>query len=148
MNQEIAFLQELWQIRERIAESHLHEGYTYKYDVSVPVHQLYEPVEFMRTRMGSSVLRCCGYGHLGDGNLHLNFITRTFQQDILDRIEPYFYERLQEMDGSISAEHGLGFKKAKYIHFSKSAAAVELMKRIKSIFDPTGIMNPYKVLPM
>lgn len=135
-------------MRKLIPESGPFEGHVYAYDVSVPVQRLYEPVEFMRARMGSSVNRCCGYGHLGDGNLHLVLMTETFQQEVLDRIEPYFYERVQEMNGSISAEHGLGFTKAKHIHFSKSTAAIELMKRIKNIFDPTGIMNPYKVLPL
>ncbi|KAG1653221.1 D-2-hydroxyglutarate dehydrogenase, mitochondrial [Nymphon striatum] len=66
-------MQKLWQVRERIAESHLPEGYTYKYDLSVPTTMLYEPVKIMRDYMGSSVIRCCGYGHLGDGNLHMNY---------------------------------------------------------------------------
>ena len=49
--------------------------------------------------------------------------------------------------GSISAEHGLGFKKANYIHYSKSNEAVHLMQGIKSLLDPQGILNPYKTLP-
>ena len=49
--------------------------------------------------------------------------------------------------GSISAEHGLGFKKANYIHHSKSLAAVDNMKNIKQLFDPNAILNPYKLLP-
>ena len=89
----------------------------------------------------------------------------------MDRIEPFLYEWTSQHRGSISAEHGnvsrvtcimshyvtyhtmsrcdpgLGFKKRNFIHFSKSSSAVALMKQIKGVFDPQGIMNPYKVLP-
>jgi len=65
----------------------------------------------------------------------------------MDQIEPYLYEFTSQHRGSISAEHGLGFKKRNFIHFSKSDSAVSLMKQIKTVFDPLGIMNPYKVLP-
>ena len=51
------------------------------------------------------------------------------------------------MGGSISAEHGLGFKKAEFIHYSKSKEAVALMHNIKAMLDPQGILNPYKTLP-
>jgi (R)-2-hydroxyglutarate---pyruvate transhydrogenase len=54
---------------------------------------------------------------------------------------------LDELNGSISAEHGLGFAKNKYLKYSKSALDIEYMRRIKKVFDPKGIMNPYKYLP-
>ena len=49
--------------------------------------------------------------------------------------------------GSISAEHGIGFQKASFLEYSKSKPMIEYMRRIKQVFDPNGIMNPYKVLP-
>lgn len=69
------------------------------------------------------------------------------QQEILNRIEPTIFEWTARVKGSISAEHGLGFKKRNYIHFSKSDGAIGLMKQMKKIMDPNGILNPYKVLP-
>ena len=54
---------------------------------------------------------------------------------------------IADFGGSISAEHGLGFKKAGFIHYSKSTEAVSKMHSIKSLFDPQGILNPYKTLP-
>lgn len=69
------------------------------------------------------------------------------QQEILNRIEPTIFEWTAKVKGSISAEHGLGFKKRNYIHFSKSDGAVGLMKQMKKLMDPNGILNPYKVLP-
>lgn len=54
---------------------------------------------------------------------------------------------VDEHKGSISAEHGLGFAKNKYLGYSKSEANIEMMRRIKKVFDPKGLMNPYKYLP-
>lgn len=68
-------------------------------------------------------------------------------QDIVNIFEPAMYEWTSKVNGSISAEHGLGFKKRNHIHYSKSPGAVTLMKSIKKLLDPNGILNPYKVLP-
>jgi (R)-2-hydroxyglutarate---pyruvate transhydrogenase len=54
---------------------------------------------------------------------------------------------VEERRGSISAEHGLGFAKNKYLKYSKSGLEIDYMRRIKKVFDPKGIMNPYKYLP-
>jgi len=139
---------DIWQLRERIAEALLKDGYCFKYDISLPLSVFYDSVTVMQERLaGLGVTRCVGYGHVGDGNMHLNITTPTYSQEVLDRIEPFLYEWTSGHMGSISAEHGLGFKKRNYIHFSKSDSAIFLMKQIKQVFDPKGIMNPYKVLP-
>lgn len=83
----------------------------------------------------------------GDGNLHLNVTFKEFSQEVLQKVEPFVYEFTSSLKGSVSAEHGVGFRKPKYIHYSKSSAAIKLMKDIKKIMDPNGILNPYKVLP-
>lgn len=83
----------------------------------------------------------------GDGNIHLNISVKEFTQDILKRIEPFVYEHTSQLRGSVSAEHGVGFRKPKYMHYSKTESAINLMKDIKRIMDPNGILNPYKVLP-
>ena len=95
-----------------------------------------------------------GYGHLGDGNLHVNIVkskdskyTEEELSDTLAMIEPWIFEKIQQVKGSISAEHGLGRAKNEYIHYSKPKEAVEMMKHIKTVFDPNHIMNPYKFLP-
>jgi len=138
---------QIWQIRERITEALLKDGYVYKYDISVPIEKFYSCVTDLKDRLGSDVVRCCGFGHLGDGNIHLNVTSRMFDKNILSKIEPYIYEWTKNVNGSISAEHGLGFKKRNYMHFSKSVHSIHFMREIKSIVDPKGIMNPYKVLP-
>lgn len=95
----------------------------------------------------SLVKSVIGYGHIGDGNLHLNISAKQYDPNLTDAIEPFVYEYTSSLKGSISAEHGLGLVKAQYIEFSKSHAMVECMKRIKKTMDPNGILNPYKVLP-
>ena len=97
--------------------------------------------------MGASVDSVSGYGHLGDNNLHLNVVTSDYYPEVTKRLEPYIFEWTRHHNGSVSAEHGLGFKKRNAIKYSQSPAAVSLMKRLKTLYDPNGILNPYKVLP-
>lgn len=85
--------------------------------------------------------------HVGDGNLHLNVSLKEYDAEILKKIEPFVYEYTSKLRGSVSAEHGIGFKKPNYMHYSKSETAIGLMKEIKKMMDPNGILNPYKVLP-
>lgn len=78
----------------------------------------------------------------------MNISVPEFKQEVLNKIEPFVYEFTSKLKGSISAEHGIGFRKQKYIHYSKSKNAINLMKNIKSMMDPNNILNPYKVLPL
>lgn len=91
-------------------------------------------------------MRVVGYGHMGDGNLHLNITSAKFDERVLGEIEPWLWEITQEYGGSISAEHGIGLVKVDALKYSKSAAAIETMKDLKRLMDPNGILNPYKVL--
>ncbi|NWZ82811.1 D2HDH protein, partial [Poecile atricapillus] len=134
-------------LRERITEALTHEGYVYKYDISLPVGKLYDLVTDMRARLGHSAKSVVGYGHLGDGNLHLNITAESYSHSLLDAIEPFVYEWTAGCSGSISAEHGLGFKKKQFIQYSKPRQAVVLMQQFKAMLDPKGILNPYKTLP-
>ncbi|XP_010531060.1 PREDICTED: D-2-hydroxyglutarate dehydrogenase, mitochondrial [Tarenaya hassleriana] len=144
--QDINQASSFWRIREGITEALQKAGAVYKYDLSLPVEQIYNLVEDMRARMGD-VANVVGYGHLGDGNLHLNISARKYDDEIVSLIEPYVYEWTAKHRGSISAEHGLGLMKAKEIFYSKSPESVGLMASIKKMMDPKGILNPYKVLP-
>lgn len=135
-----------WRLREGLSEASMKHGTVYKYDLSLPVEKLYDIVDEMRARLGQ-VAKVIGYGHLGDGNLHLNIVTPKHDENVLAQIEPFVYEWTSNHRGSISAEHGLGLMKADKIHYSKSSETVEMMVSIKKLFDPKRILNPYKVLP-
>ncbi|XP_070561383.1 D-2-hydroxyglutarate dehydrogenase, mitochondrial-like [Ptychodera flava] len=144
---DITKIKTIWSLRESIAEALMHDGTVYKYDVSLPTDKIYSLVEAMQTHLGDDVKNVVGYGHLADGNLHLNMTSPSHSSELLAKIEPYVYEWVSKHHGSISAEHGLGFKKRNYIHYSKSDAAVKLMLQMKKMMDPKGILNPYKTLP-
>lgn len=83
----------------------------------------------------------------GDGNIHLNVTVHEFSQEVYNLIEPYIFQEVSKLKGSVSAEHGIGFKKPKYLSYSKSKEAIAIMKQLKSMMDPNEILNPYKVLP-
>ncbi|WOK99398.1 putative D-2-hydroxyglutarate dehydrogenase, mitochondrial [Canna indica] len=146
ISQDINQSSSFWRIREGISEASVKLGAVYKYDLSLPLNNLYDIVEEMRARLGEAA-KVIGYGHLGDGNLHLNIMTSRYDDDVLAQIEPYVYEWTSKHKGSISAEHGLGLMKANEIHYSKSPETVQLMVDMKKLLDPNGILNPYKVLP-
>ncbi|KAG0343673.1 hypothetical protein BG004_005101 [Podila humilis] len=145
----------LWSIREGIPEACSKTGAVYKYDLSMPVPVLYKMVEDMRTRLtehgvlgeGKPVKCVVGFGHIGDGNLHLNIAAEKYTDEIGALIEPFVYEWTAEQRGSVSAEHGLGLMKTSALHYSKSPSMMHLMRRVKDMIDPNGIMNPYKFLP-
>lgn len=146
-------IKSLWGWREGITEALGHAGGTYKYDVSIPLNELYLLVEETRARFeeqgligegDSKALGVVGYGHMGDSNLHLNVPVKKYSKEVERALEPWVYEWIQKRNGSISAEHGLGIAKNKYIGYSRNETMIGLMKQIKNLYDPNGIMNPYK----
>ncbi|CRK88582.1 CLUMA_CG002378, isoform A [Clunio marinus] len=142
-------MRNIWLMRERIADSLINiEGYCFKYDISLPLTHFYEIVPATKERVGDLASFVCGYGHIGDSNLHLNVACKNFNQEIYKAIEPFVFEYTSKLKGSISAEHGIGFHKTKYLKYSKTPEAIAFMKQIKELMDPNGILNPYKVLPL
>ncbi len=85
----------LWKLRESISEALSKEGYVYKYDVSLPVSQMYELVDKTRMRLQNSSAKVVGYGHLGDGNLHLNIVCPKADSAVLSLLEPWLFEELK-----------------------------------------------------
>ena len=96
-------------------------------------------------------LKVFGYGHIGDGNLHLNVSLKgeydndEKQRKLENVVEPFVFEYIRDRKGSVSAEHGIGQQKADYLEFSKSNEQINLMKQIKASVDPNFILNPYKI---
>ena len=87
------------------------------------------------------------FGHIGDSNLHVTVHVPGTKADFPRAgIDACVYEQVREFGGSISAEHGIGMTKKKYLHFSRNEAELNLMKLIKTTLDPKNILNPGKVL--
>ncbi|KAI1173744.1 hypothetical protein F4777DRAFT_424103 [Nemania sp. FL0916] len=149
-------IKSLWSQREGITECVGHFGGTYKYDVSIPLKDLYRLVDETRERIEAAglkgdtdefpVVEVVGYGHMGDCNLHLNVAVRRYDKRVEEVLEPFVYEWIGKINGSISAEHGIGIAKKKYLGFSKNETMIDLMGQLKKLYDPNGIMNPYKYI--
>ncbi|KAI1085673.1 hypothetical protein F5B20DRAFT_519278 [Whalleya microplaca] len=149
-------IRSLWSQREGIPECLGHWGGVYKYDVSIPLNDLYRLVLDTRKRIEAAGLKgetdeypvvdVVGYGHMGDSNLHLNVAVRRYDKKVEEVLEPFVYKWISKVNGSISAEHGLGIAKKDYIRYSRSDTVIGLMRQIKNLYDPNGIMNPYKYI--
>ncbi|KAJ7655015.1 FAD linked oxidase [Mycena polygramma] len=152
LSQNPAQFSSLWALREGVTEAVSKEGKAYKYDISIPLASFQHVVDTTREHLRSkgllgehAVKHVLGYGHVGDGNLHLNIVATAYTQEIQDALEPFVYEA-PSYRGSVSAEHGIGAMKTHALHYSKNDMSIEWMKKIKALFDPRGIMNPGKVL--
>jgi FAD/FMN-containing dehydrogenase len=144
---------ELWSLREGISESLSATGLPHKNDIALPVAALESfcselDALFARNYPGWEIAL---FGHIGDGNLHVN----VMKPDALDKAE--FLARTSEADhaifglvkkhgGSISAEHGIGLLKKPYLGYTRTPAEIELIRSVKKVLDPKGILNPGKVI--
>eukprot|EP00871_Galdieria_phlegrea_P006011 jgi/Galph1/898/GphlegSOOS_G5687.1 len=141
-------MEQLWNLRESLPEAVSKSGkFVFKYDLSIPLEHFYDLVKEMQRRLAGYPCHVVSWGHIGDSNLHLNISSVESHDDMAEKIEPFVYEWTVKHGGSISAEHGLGRVKSKYLNMSKSNIAIELMKEMKRVFDPLGILNPYKLFP-
>jgi len=143
----------LWALRENISEAQRIEGFSIKHDISVPVSRI---PEFL-ARAGEAVrasaegVRIVAFGHMGDGNLHYNLscLDQAANQHLIERtsaLNRAVHDVVHACDGSISAEHGLGQLKVDEIKRYKSSLEMELLSKIKAVFDPAGRLNPGKVV--
>jgi D-2-hydroxyglutarate dehydrogenase len=156
MAQDLQQVQEFWKIRESANPTVAQLGYTYKYDISLPVAQFVDWIqEMQRERLdrldgGGGVVVNANWGHILDGNLHYNVTTiGKFEKDpqVMDCLEPYLFEAVLRRGGSISAEHGLGQAKNHLLDMVHEKETLHMMRSIKDLFDPKGILNPGKFLP-
>ncbi len=143
----------LWQIREAVPEAQRAAGASIKHDISVPVSRVPEFLKRATETVEAEMpgIRVMAFGHLGDGNIHFNLSQpEDMDADVFlgqwRRFNDMVHDLVHEMDGSFSAEHGIGtLKKDDLVHY-KSAVELELMRTLKEALDPKGIMNPGKVL--
>lgn len=143
----------LWALRENISEAQKIEGISIKHDISVPVSSIHEFLQRARAALTAlwPDLRIVTFGHIGDGNLHYNlsrpvavdnaaFVARTGE---VNRI---VHDLVVALNGSISAEHGIGqLKRDENAHY-KSDVELDLMRVVKRALDPHALMNPGKVV--
>jgi len=144
----------IWRLREEHSEAQKRTGASVKNDVSVPVSRVPELIRRATEACDALMpgIRAVPFGHMGDGNIHFNLVQPEsadpawfLGQDhaIMDAVN----EVVRALDGSFSAEHGIGRLKPYMMPDWRGGAELEAMRRIKAALDPMGIMNPGKVLP-
>jgi FAD/FMN-containing dehydrogenase len=144
----------IWKLREEHSEAQKRAGASVKNDISVPVSRVPELIRRATNECERLVpgIRCAPFGHLGDGNIHFNlvqpedadaaaFVARD--HELMDAVN----EIVRDLDGSFSAEHGIGRLKPYMMPDWRGAAELDLMRRIKVALDPEGLLNPGKMLP-
>ncbi|WP_298635860.1 FAD-binding oxidoreductase [uncultured Umboniibacter sp.] len=141
----------LWRLREGISES-IAPRMPYKNDLSVSVSK----VPAFLAKVDSIVaehypdFEVCWFGHIGDGNLHLNILKpeELLIEDFMEQckaVSALIFDEIAAMGGSVSAEHGVGLLKKHALSYSRSDEEVRLMKQMRQVFDPAGILNPGKL---
>lgn len=143
-----------WKLRKSIPEAQKREGVSVKHDIAVPLSHIAEFIARASDalRMTWPGIRIVAFGHLGDGNIHYNASlpdaaqNQAFIEQHEQAVNRIVYQVVAGLNGSISAEHGLGQLKREEITHYKSDVELELMRSIKRTFDPKGLMNPGKVV--
>jgi FAD/FMN-containing dehydrogenase len=151
MSQSVAQARALWRLREDISET-ISKWTPYKNDISSTVSKVPQLLAAVDDVVHENYpdWEVVWYGHIGDGNLHLNILKpkhlqiEEFKARCND-VSTDIFDAIKTLGGSVSAEHGVGALKAPYLGYSKSDSEIDAMRAIKTIFDPDGILNPGKV---
>lgn len=143
-----------WRYREDISES-ISVRSPYKNDVAVTISKVPEFIEDLGQVLSQAypTWEVIWFGHIGDGNLHINILRPQglAKEDFVKecrKVDQIVFQAVQKQQGSISAEHGVGLTKKSFLTYTRSSAEIEIMRGIKKVFDPDGIMNPGKVIEL
>ena len=139
----------IWDMREDVSVLAKKSRFDQHFDISLPIPVIDKEVQIATKKLKklSFVEHVFTFGHVADGNIH--FIIGKNDNSIknTEKINNIIYSNLKENGGSVSAEHGIGLDKKKYLYTSRSAEEIKLMKTLKEIFDPKNILNPGRVIP-
>ena len=145
--------QALWTIRKGLAEAQKREGISIKHDISLPISHIPAFVNDASAALEQRFpgIRIIVFGHIGDGNLHYNLSYADAAQNAVllaqsDDAHQIVYEVVTRLGGSIAAEHGIGQLKTGWLEQHAPAGSLDLMRKLKDVLDPKGLMNPGKVL--
>jgi FAD/FMN-containing dehydrogenase len=137
-----------WQIRENFEPEQSCYDKIYGYDVSLPLEAMETYVDGVRAALLQRFTDAAlfAYGHIGDGNLHFSIYPGALRER--DAIDEIVYHPLQALNGSVSAEHGIGLEKKAYLGYTRSSAEIELMRNTRRMMDPHNILNPGKIFDL
>ena len=146
--------EEFWKYREGISESLVIHKLLHKQDLSLPIlylAQFHRWVELLLKKEFVE-LESIFFGHVGDGNLHLNIRSKQEMemghfQKLCKKLDQKIYQMIHRLGGSISAEHGIGLLKRDFLSYAHGSKELALMRSVKKLLDPQGILNPGKIFP-
>jgi FAD/FMN-containing dehydrogenase len=143
----------LWALRENISEAQKIEGISIKHDIAVPVSAIAAFLAQADAALAAAFpgIRVVAFGHVGDGNLHYNLSQADAQENTAfiacqPQVNRIVHDLVNALDGSISAEHGIGQLKREELQRYKSPVELALMRALKQAIDPQGLMNPGKII--
>lgn len=136
-----------WNIREDVGSLLTLFPFRQDFDVSLPIGEMDTYIHHVKKELKNklSIDQCYVFGHMADGNLHLIVGKDNDSDQLTDSINQIVYKPLNHIGGSVSAEHGIGLDKKAFINISRSTDEVVVMRRIKQVMDPNGILNPGKI---
>jgi FAD/FMN-containing dehydrogenase len=135
-----------WTIRDGIAELLPEFDPPVTVDVGIPISMMDRFANEVREELKTTKPDCrlLVFGHIGDGNLHM--VASTGRSEDKKEIYELIYRKTRDMKGAITAEHGVGMLKKEWLSYSRSDAEIELMRSLKGLMDPKGILNPGRVI--
>ncbi|MCW0235034.1 MAG: FAD-binding oxidoreductase [Ferrovibrio sp.] len=150
---DLAKAAKIWELRHNISEANKHEGFTVSNDTSVPISAIPEFIARVDKRLATlKSATICHVGHVGDGNIH---VIAVLPRDIYNSpdvceegaatVNAIIHEETVALNGSISAEHGIGIMHVSRLEHFKPSIDLDMMRAVKAAFDPKGLMNPGKI---
>ena len=139
----------IWDMREDVSVLAKKSRFDQHFDISLPIPVIDKEVQIATKKLKklSFIENVFTFGHVADGNIHFIIGKNDNSKKNTEKINQIIYSNLKENGGSVSAEHGIGLDKKKYLHTSRSSAEINLMKTLKKILDPKKILNPGRVIP-
>ena len=136
-----------WKIRDGVGEISAFIRDSANFDISVPISSMSAFLEQVEKEVVEAVpkAKIMVFGHIADSNLH--FLCHSGSHDDVKAMYDIVYKVVGDFNGSVSAEHGIGVQKIKYLHHSRNPEEIALMKTLKQALDPKGILNHGRVLP-
>ena len=141
----------LWKLRKSLSPSIAKIApLKYNEDICVPISKIPEICSFVEKLGNDNNVKVATFGHSGDGNIHVNFMTHWNKPDEIARVEQcveILFKETVRLGGTLSGEHGIGITKRAYIHLALDKPTIEFEKKLKQAYDSRNIFNPGKIFP-
>jgi FAD/FMN-containing dehydrogenase len=141
-------MERLWEVRRSLSPSlRILGSKKLSDDLTIPRRYNVEFLSYLRSHEEGSGIRITAFGHVGDGNFHVNIYFEEGDEEKARNIRGSLIKKVLELSGTVSGEHGIGFTKKAYFALELSEEELNLMRSLKALFDPYGILNPGVKIP-